>query len=74
MNECVEAEAWLREKKQQQDTLPKHAHPALLSADVRKKVEALDRYCNTFMLFSWLHGFLVSSALYILYLEFRKRT
>lgn len=56
MNECVEAEAWLREKRQQQDTLPKHAHPVLLSADVRKKVEALDRYCNTFMLFSGLHG------------------
>lgn len=43
LNECVEAEAWLREKQQHQDTLPKHATPALLSADVRKKAEALDR-------------------------------
>ncbi|KAJ7003136.1 heat shock 70 kDa protein 15-like [Populus alba x Populus x berolinensis] len=45
LNECVEAEAWLREKKQHQDSLPKHATPVLLSADVRKKAEALDRYC-----------------------------
>ncbi|KAL8458191.1 hypothetical protein ACS0TY_035909 [Phlomoides rotata] len=49
MNECVEAEAWLREKKQHQDSLPKHAHPVLLSADVRKKVEALDRFCRPVM-------------------------
>ncbi|KAL8139432.1 hypothetical protein V2J09_005453 [Rumex salicifolius] len=27
LNECVEAEAWLREKKQQQETLRKHANP-----------------------------------------------
>ena len=40
----MEAEAWLREKKQQQDQLPKYATPVLLSADVRKKAEALDRY------------------------------
>ncbi|KAG9129975.1 hypothetical protein Leryth_007091 [Lithospermum erythrorhizon] len=44
LNECVQAEAWLREKKQQQDALPKFASPVLLSADVRKKAEALDRY------------------------------
>lgn len=44
LNECVEAEGWLREKKQQQDSLPKHSTPILLSADVRKKAEALDRY------------------------------
>jgi len=45
LNECVEAEAWFREKKQQQDALSKYANPVLLSADVRKKAEALDRYC-----------------------------
>ncbi|KAG6418278.1 hypothetical protein SASPL_120479 [Salvia splendens] len=45
LNECVGAEAWLREKKQQQDSLPKHANPVLLSADVKKKAEALDRFC-----------------------------
>ncbi|CAK7356663.1 unnamed protein product [Dovyalis caffra] len=49
LNECVEAEAWLREKKQQQDSLPKYATPVLLSADVRKKAEALDRFCRPIM-------------------------
>ncbi|KAG4125011.1 hypothetical protein ERO13_D10G071500v2 [Gossypium hirsutum] len=49
LNECVEAEAWLREKKQQQDQLPKYATPVLLSADVRKKAEALDRFCRPIM-------------------------
>ncbi|XP_038693623.1 heat shock 70 kDa protein 15-like [Tripterygium wilfordii] len=49
LNECLEAEAWLREKKQQQDTLPKHADPVLLSADVKKKAEALDRFCRPIM-------------------------
>ncbi|CAN4115387.1 unnamed protein product [Withania somnifera] len=49
LNECVEVEAWLREKKQQQDTLQKYANPVLLSADVRKKAEALDRVCRPIM-------------------------
>ncbi|KAF8388996.1 hypothetical protein HHK36_025681 [Tetracentron sinense] len=49
INECVEAEAWLREKKQQQDALPKHFTPALLSADVKRKAEALDRFCRPIM-------------------------
>ncbi|PON36007.1 Heat shock protein 70 family [Parasponia andersonii] len=49
LNECVEAEAWLREKKQEQDLLPKYASPVLLSADVRKKAEALDRFCRPIM-------------------------
>ncbi|CAA0833275.1 Heat shock 70 kDa protein 15 [Striga hermonthica] len=49
LNECVEAEAWLREKKQHQDTLPKYATPVLLSADIRKRAEALDRFCRPIM-------------------------
>ena len=49
LNECVEAEAWLREKKQQQDLLPKYANPVLLSADVRRKAEAVDRFCRPIM-------------------------
>ncbi|KAL1559068.1 heat shock 70 kDa protein 14-like [Salvia divinorum] len=49
LNECVGAEAWLREKKQQQDSLPKHANPVLLSADMKKKAEALDRFCRPIM-------------------------
>ncbi|KAM7255544.1 hypothetical protein ACFE04_008442 [Oxalis oulophora] len=49
LNECLEAEAWFREKKQQQDSLPKYANPVLLSADVKKKAEALDRFCRPIM-------------------------
>ncbi|KAK7842696.1 regulator of telomere elongation helicase 1 like protein [Quercus suber] len=43
LNECVEAEAWLREKKLQQDSLPKYVTPVFSSADVLKKTETLDR-------------------------------
>ncbi|XP_039143046.1 heat shock 70 kDa protein 14-like [Dioscorea cayenensis subsp. rotundata] len=49
INECSEAEAWLREKKQQQDALPKFAAPVLLSADIKRKAEALDRFCRPIM-------------------------
>ena len=44
LNECSEAENWLREKTQQQGSLPKHADPVLLSSDIRRKAEAIDRY------------------------------
>ncbi|KAL5056915.1 hypothetical protein RYX36_028519 [Vicia faba] len=49
LNECGEAENWLREKKQQQSLLPKYATPVLLSADIRKKAEAVDRSCKPIM-------------------------
>ncbi|KAG9459291.1 hypothetical protein H6P81_003799 [Aristolochia fimbriata] len=49
IKECGDAEAWLADKKQQQDSLPKHANPLLLSADVRKKAETLDRFCRPIM-------------------------
>ncbi|KAF8400774.1 hypothetical protein HHK36_014075 [Tetracentron sinense] len=49
INDCVEAEAWLREKKQQQDPLPKYVTPGLLSADVKRKAETLDRLCRPIM-------------------------
>ncbi|KAJ0960599.1 hypothetical protein J5N97_001524 [Dioscorea zingiberensis] len=49
INECSEAEAWLREKKQLQDALPKYASPILLSADLKRKTEALDRFCRPIM-------------------------
>ncbi|KAG2287662.1 hypothetical protein Bca52824_047266 [Brassica carinata] len=49
LNECVEAEAWMREKQQQQEALPKHATPAFLSADVTRKAEALDKFCRPIM-------------------------
>ncbi|KAF8052376.1 hypothetical protein N665_1567s0005 [Sinapis alba] len=49
LNECVGAEAWLREKQQQQEALPKYATPAFLSADVKSKAEALDKFCRPIM-------------------------
>ncbi|KRX87486.1 Heat shock 70 kDa protein 15, partial [Trichinella patagoniensis] len=42
ISECSEAESWLREKQQQQGALPKHANPAYLCADLRRKAETLD--------------------------------
>jgi len=44
INECSEAENWLRERKQQQDVLPKFAKPVLLVSDLKKKAETLDRF------------------------------
>lgn len=49
LDECVSAEAWLREKRQLQDTLPKYARPVLLTADVRRKTEAVDSFCRPIM-------------------------
>ncbi|KAI4387027.1 hypothetical protein MLD38_004893 [Melastoma candidum] len=49
LNECVEAEAWLREKMQQQESLPKTATPVLFSGDLKKKVESIDRVCRPIM-------------------------
>ncbi|KAK7255340.1 hypothetical protein RIF29_28747 [Crotalaria pallida] len=49
LTECVEAENWLREKKHQQDALPKYANPVLLSVEIRKKAEAVDRFCKPIM-------------------------
>lgn len=43
INECALAETWLNEKMQQQISLPKTSPPTLLSVDMRKKAEALDR-------------------------------
>jgi heat shock protein 4 len=44
INECSEAENWLRDRKQQQDALPKFANPVLLVSDLKKKAETLDRF------------------------------
>ncbi|XP_039124851.1 LOW QUALITY PROTEIN: heat shock 70 kDa protein 15-like [Dioscorea cayenensis subsp. rotundata] len=49
IKECTAAEAWLREKKQKQDECPKHAPPVLLSAEVKRKAETLDRFCRPIM-------------------------
>ncbi|KAL5711917.1 hypothetical protein ACHQM5_014141 [Ranunculus cassubicifolius] len=48
-SECTEAEAWIREKKQQQDSLPKYATFVVLSSDVTRKAETLDRFCRPIM-------------------------
>ncbi|KAL5576408.1 hypothetical protein UlMin_018107 [Ulmus minor] len=50
VNECAAAEQWLREKKQQQDSLPKYATPVLTSAEIRKKAEAVDSICRPIMM------------------------
>lgn len=47
--ECNKTEDWLREKKQQQDHLPKSANPVLLCAEVKKKTDTLDRMCKPIM-------------------------
>ncbi|PUZ64281.1 hypothetical protein GQ55_3G131500 [Panicum hallii var. hallii] len=49
INECSEAENWLRERKQQQDALPNFANPVLLVSDLKKKAETLDRFCKPIM-------------------------
>jgi heat shock protein 4 len=49
MKECTEAEHWLREMMHHQDALPKHATPILFSTDIKKKAEALDRFCKPIM-------------------------
>ncbi|MQL77391.1 hypothetical protein Taro_009814 [Colocasia esculenta] len=49
INECNQAETWLSERKQQQDALPKYATPVLLSADLKRKAETLDRFCKPIM-------------------------
>lgn len=43
ISECGEAEAWLRERQQQQDALPKYVTPVLFSADIKRKAEALNK-------------------------------
>ncbi|KAL6990790.1 hypothetical protein U1Q18_008912 [Sarracenia purpurea var. burkii] len=48
-NECNKAEQWLREKTQQQDSLPKNADPILWSSEIRRKAEALDAMCKHIM-------------------------
>ncbi|GJZ19509.1 heat shock 70 kDa protein 15-like protein [Tanacetum coccineum] len=46
LKECSEAKNWLTETRHLQDGLPKHAEPVLLSADIRKRAEAIDGVCR----------------------------
>ncbi|RZS25561.1 hypothetical protein BHM03_00058761 [Ensete ventricosum] len=51
IDECNKAEQWLRERSQQQDSLPKNADPVLWSYEIKKRTEALDMYCSIFSIF-----------------------
>lgn len=46
INECNKAELWLRERTQQQDSLPKNVDPVLWSTEIKKKAETLNAMCK----------------------------
>ncbi|KAF8414092.1 hypothetical protein HHK36_002091 [Tetracentron sinense] len=46
IDECNKAEQWLREKTQQQDSLPKNTDPILWSSEIKRRAEALDTTCK----------------------------
>ncbi|KAK9269395.1 hypothetical protein L1049_001168 [Liquidambar formosana] len=46
INECNKAEQWLREKTQQQDSLPKNTDPVLWSTEIKTRAEDLDSTCK----------------------------
>lgn len=45
-DECNKAEQWLRERTQQQDSLPKNADPVLWSRDIKSRTEDLNSTCK----------------------------
>ncbi|XP_057441185.1 heat shock 70 kDa protein 16-like [Lotus japonicus] len=46
INQCNKAEKWLREKMQQQDTLPKSSDPVFWSSEIESKTENLKLACQ----------------------------
>lgn len=44
--ECNMAEQWLREKTQQQESVPKNADPVLWSSEIKKNADTLDAYVS----------------------------
>ncbi|KAJ7299180.1 hypothetical protein O6H91_Y285900 [Diphasiastrum complanatum] len=50
MMECSKAEEWLKDKKYQQDAVPRFANPILRAAEIKKKTEFLDRICKPIMM------------------------
>ncbi|XWS27845.1 hypothetical protein CRYUN_Cryun25bG0014800 [Craigia yunnanensis] len=46
MNECKMAEQWLRDKTQQQDSLPKNIDPLLWSSEIKSRTEDLNMKCK----------------------------
>lgn len=51
INQCNKAEKWLREKMQQQDTLPKSSDPVFWSSEIESKTENLKLYDFTLLFF-----------------------
>ncbi|XP_022734400.1 heat shock 70 kDa protein 16-like isoform X2 [Durio zibethinus] len=49
MNACNQAEQWLREKTQQQDSLPKNIDPLLWSSEIKSRTEDLNMKCERIM-------------------------
>ncbi|KAJ6807113.1 heat shock 70 kDa protein 16-like [Iris pallida] len=49
INECNKAEQWLRDKSQQQDSLPKNTDPVLRSHEIKKRTEALNTTCRNIL-------------------------
>lgn len=49
MNECNKAEQWLREKTQEQDSLPKNVDPLLWSSEIKNRTEDLNMKCMHIM-------------------------
>ncbi|KAK6932316.1 Heat shock protein 70 family [Dillenia turbinata] len=49
LHECNEAEHWLRDKTQQQDSLPKTSDPVLWSSEIKRRTEALHVSCKHIM-------------------------
>lgn len=46
VDECNKAEQWLREKTQQQESLPKNSNPVLWSSDIKSRAEDLEMKCK----------------------------
>ncbi|KAJ9153779.1 hypothetical protein P3X46_027182 [Hevea brasiliensis] len=49
INECNKAEHWLRERTQQQDSLPKNTNPVLWSSEIKRRTEDLNLVCKQAM-------------------------
>lgn len=50
LEECAKADAWLKDALKQLHGLGKTSNPPVLAADIRKKAEALDRFCKPIMM------------------------
>ncbi|WCJ32913.1 Heat shock 70 kDa protein 16 [Euphorbia peplus] len=46
LHECHKAEQWLKERTQEQDSLPKNTNPVLWSREIRSRAEDLNSTCN----------------------------